>query len=192
MNRQHFKSIARENIRINYLPWLIVAIISIFISYQQTSNDFGHQVHFRWLHILELVFSVGLARVAIDLSLHTFEDIKSSLFWNRQWLKETCAIFLINLYAALWGILLIIPGIMKSYAYSFVPYILAEDKEISISDAIAVSQDLTEGYKWELFVLDLSFILWDILAAFTFGLAAFYSEPYKKATWAQYYLNLSR
>lgn len=52
--------------------------------------------------------------------------IPSGFLW-----KECADIVLRDLYRVLWTFLLIIPGIVKSYEYSMISYILAENPEIS-------------------------------------------------------------
>lgn len=204
MNRQSIKQHAKEDVRKNYLPWLLIALISIMImiiqgylrlnpsqmSYLEKNAQI--QVRVRLLNILELLLIVPFSRLAIHLCTGSFQNVKESLFKNEQWLRDIGALFLVGLYTFFWTLLLIIPGIIKGYSYSLVPYILAEDDTISITEAINLSQQMTDGYKWELFVLDWSFILWDVAASLTLGLVAFYSVPYQKATWARYYLALSR
>lgn len=196
MNRQKIKQEAREDVRSHFLPWLVIAIITILISFSQSRTQATQgfttiEVRIRWLEILELVFAVSFARLAIDLVTKDYIDIKNSLFNGHQWGRNILSMFLVGLYTLLWTFLFIIPGIVKWYSYSLTPYILAENDSISANDAIAESVWLTDGYKMELFLLDLSFILWDLAAAFTFGLVAFYSVPYRKATWTRYYLLLS-
>ena len=203
MNRQSIKQQAKEDVRKNYLPWLIVAIIAISLSFLQGYLQLTDQTSFvdgsariqfqvRWLNIIEIILLVPFSRLAIHLCTGTFRSIKESLFKNEQWLRDIGALLLVALYTFLWTLLFIIPGIIKGYSYSLVPYILAEDDTISITEAIELSQRMTEGYKWELFVLDWSFILWDIAAGLTMGIIGFYSIPYQKATWTRYYLQLSR
>ncbi|HEX3032961.1 MAG TPA: DUF975 family protein, partial [Bacillota bacterium] len=63
----------------------------------------------------------------------------------------------------LWFLALIIPGIVKSYAYRMVPYILADNPEIGYKRALELSNQMTRGEKFAIFVLDLSFIGWYIL-----------------------------
>ena len=48
-----------------------------------------------------------------------------------------------------------------------------------------------KGNKWKTFVLDLSFILWNILSLITFGiLNILYVNPYKAATVTELYITL--
>lgn len=90
----------------------------------------------------------------------------------------------------LWYLLFIIPGIVKAYAYSMVPYILAENPNIGASEAIRLSNEMTEGHKAEMFILDLSFIGWYLLGALAFGIGIFFVMPYVDATKAELYLVL--
>lgn len=199
MNRVHLKQNAKETVRRNYVPWLLVGIVAVILSYansqSQVSSDFEPTSYFdirvRWLNILQLILTVPLTRVAIDLTDGVYKNATDSLFRNAQWLRDTGAMLLVGIYTFFWTLLFIIPGVVKGYAYSMVPYILAEDPDIGISDAIRMSQDMTYGFKMELFILDLSFILWNIASAFTFGLVGLYAIPYQNATWTQYYVYLS-
>lgn len=96
--------------------------------------------------------------------------------------------FLRGLFNGLWYLLFIVPGIVKSYEYRMIPYLLAENPEMDWRDAFAESKRMMDGQKWDTFVLDLSFIGWNILAAITFGLVGiFYSTPYQFATNAELY-----
>jgi len=94
-----------------------------------------------------------------------------------------------DIYLLLWGCLFVIPGIIKRYSYRLVPYLLAQDSELSGSEAISRSRELMRGHKWQAFVLELSFLGWDILSGLTAGLLGiFYVNPYKQATDAEFYL----
>ncbi|MBR1565201.1 MAG: DUF975 family protein [Oscillospiraceae bacterium] len=98
------------------------------------------------------------------------------------------AMFLRGLFTFLWGLLFIIPGIVKSYSYRMVPYILAEDPDISGKEAITLSRQMMDGQKWKTFVLDLSFLGWGILSCLTLGLLGiFFVNPYKFSTDAELY-----
>ena len=87
-------------------------------------------------------------------------------------------------------LLFVIPGIVKAYSYSMAEYIMAEDPSIKGLDAITKSKQMMKGYKFKLFVLDLSFILWYLLVGITSGIAAIYVFPYVKATKTNFYLKL--
>ena len=95
--------------------------------------------------------------------------------------------FLRMLYEFLWSLLLVIPGIIKSYQYRMVPYILAENPSISAKRAFAMSKKMTDGEKWKMFVLDLSFIGWKLLGVLACGIGVYFVEPYLQATYAELY-----
>ncbi|MDK0619245.1 DUF975 family protein, partial [Clostridium perfringens] len=58
----------------------------------------------------------------------------------------------------------IIPGIIVALMFSQAFYILAENPNKGIFECLEESSNLMHGYKWELFVLQLSFIGWELLA----------------------------
>ncbi|MCR5268916.1 MAG: DUF975 family protein [Lachnospiraceae bacterium] len=93
--------------------------------------------------------------------------------------KVVLGIFLRDLLICL-GLIVIVPGLILSYSYRLVPYILAEDTTISGPDALKKSRAMMNGHKWNAFVYDLSFIGWILLTAITFGIVGiFYFDPYK-------------
>ena len=107
-------------------------------------------------------------------------------------LKKWGASLLTALYLFLWSLLLIVPGIVKSYAYAMTPYILHEKPKMSVSQAITKSREMMRGYKWKLFLLDLSFIGWMLLSVVTLGLALFYAWPYYQAARAEFYKQIKK
>ena len=100
-------------------------------------------------------------------------------------------LFLTDLFLTLWTLLFIIPGLIKSYSYRMVPYILAEHPEMSPTEIITRSRQMMDGQKWHVFCYDLSFIGWIILSIFTLGiLGIFWVNPYKDNSDAALYLAL--
>lgn len=112
-------------------------------------------------------------------------------FSQGEYLSIVKAQFVRGLYTLLWSLLLIIPGIIKSYEYIMVPYILAEEPGLSPNEAITRSRHMTDGQKWDMFVLDLSFLAWYILALFFVGIGGIFVNPYKVATYTRLYNVLS-
>lgn len=101
--------------------------------------------------------------------------------------------FFKNLYTFLWTLLFIIPGIVKSYEYRMIPYLMAEYPDMASDEAFRISREMMLGNKWETFVLDLSFIGWNLLSVITFGLTGiFYSGPYQMLTNSALYLTLKK
>lgn len=90
----------------------------------------------------------------------------------------------------LWYLLLIIPGIIKYYSYSMVPYILADNPNIGRKRAIELSRRMTHGEKFNIWVLELSFIGWYLLGMLAFFIGMVFVLPYENTTKAELYLIL--
>ena len=91
------------------------------------------------------------------------------------------------LWIVLWMFLFIIPGIVKAFAYSQMFYILAVFKDVSVTKAMRISIEITKGRKWDLFVMYLSFLGWDILSILTCGILELWLAPYKNMTYTNAY-----
>ena len=101
--------------------------------------------------------------------------------FRNNYLATVLALFLRDLLIGLATCLFIIPGIILSYSYRLVPYILADEPSINATDALKKSRAMMNGHKWATFVYDLSFIGWFIVAAITLNIAGLlYVNPYKQ------------
>ncbi|MEA4823980.1 MAG: DUF975 family protein [Clostridiaceae bacterium] len=143
--------------------------------------------------IIVPVLTVGYAFFATrfylgDLNLN-IGDIFSKSFDNFG--RKLGGMLWMMLWVYLWTLLFIIPGIIKGLAYSMTPYILANDPNVEATEALKLSMRMTDGHKGEIFVMILSFIGWELLSAFTFGiLELVYVGPYREAALAGLYVEL--
>lgn len=122
-----------------------------------------------------------------------FEKLFTDTFSN--FLKKWGATLLTALYQWLWSLLFVIPGIVKSYSYAMTNYIMLDNPEMGINEAITESRRMMNGYKWKLFVLDLSFIGWRLLCMIPLVgtvLNILYVSPYTSATRAAFYEELKQ
>ena len=133
------------------------------------------------LAIAESYFYLKLASSRHKLGLSVF--IEGFSLWSKGFLARIWS----KLWVFLWSLLFIIPGIVKLFAYSQMNFLLAEYPELGVGKAMQISVVITRGYKGNLFMLSLSFILWDILSLFTAGLLQFWIRPYKKMTYVNAY-----
>ncbi len=109
------------------------------------------------------------------------------------YLGNVCGMLLVAVYTFLWSLLFVIPGIVKALSYSMTPYLLADHPGLNASRAIKLSMRMTEGRKMDLFVMGLSFIGWEILSLFTFGiLSIVFVWPYSQASFAGLYEELKK
>lgn len=98
---------------------------------------------------------------------------------------------LIILISSLIGVITLgIGAIILSYAYSMVPYLLHDYPELTPREAMKISREMMRGQKWDLFVLDITFIGWVILAVITCGLGSLFVVPYMQAARAAFYDDL--
>lgn len=143
--------------------------------------------------------AVGLRRYMMEnrFGYSPFETIFST--FRGPYLNVVKGIFSTDLRIFGWSLLLVIPGIYKSYQYFLVPYLLAENPYLTPQRARELSAAVTEGEKWNIFVLQLSFLGWQLLAAIaahivtlgTFsGLGGYFVEPYCQTTYAELYAAL--
>lgn len=122
-----------------------------------------------------------------DASLNAFGFAFNQNYKNCIWI-----LFLRDLFNSLWYLLFIVPGIIKSYEYRMIPYLLAQNPTMSREEAFETSKNMMMGNKWNAFVLDLSFIGWKFLSIFTCNiLRIFYVNPYIYQTSAALFERLS-
>ena len=170
MTRTELKNEAKEQIKgkigILFLIFLIIAIIGVGSSFVPIVGWFA-------TIIIMPAFNISLCMIFLNLAKR--EDISVGDVFKG-----------FNITGkAVW--LLIIPGIIKTFSYSMAPFILADNPNLTSSEALSESIRIMDGHKFDLFVLQLSFFLWYILGAITFGIAYVYVVPYYEATMVNFY-----
>jgi len=186
------------------LALIPVAFSVIFISLtaQNAANQsFGERLFSVLINIVQAFLTTGVAYSFLDFlrrrdyAIQPLQDIvqvfRGKYFSNLFLLKVVKYLF-----TFLWTLLLIIPGIVKSYAYSQAEFIYKDtvDRTGEQPDARACldeSQRLMKGHKMDLFVLDLSFLGWIVLSVLTFGLLNLWLTPYTSMSRMVFYENIS-
>lgn len=134
--------------------------------------------------VVRRIFLEGLVYDRVTLQRFTF------LLRVRRWLKAAWIMFVKYLLYTLWcftGVGMVV----KRYSYYLVPYIAAENPDLTARQAITLSRRMMRGHKWQCFVMELSFLGWDFLGGLTMGLfSVLYTNPYKVACFTQYYAEL--
>ncbi len=108
------------------------------------------------------------------------------IFWKAFGLR-----LVMGLFITLWTFLFIIPGIIASYSYAMAPYLMAENPDMGIMEAIRRSKEIMQGNKWRLFCLHISFIGWAFLCIFTCGLGTLFLSPYQMLAEAAFYREIT-
>ena len=142
--------------------------------------------------VLSSIVSVGYSKYNLELVDGQNEPGIGVLFnYISYWKTTAMANFLRFLYTFLWMLLLVIPGIIAAFNYAMVPYVLAENPELTASEALARSKALMCGNRWRLFCLGFSFIGWGLLAGLTLGIGNLFLVPYQQAATAAFYRDIS-
>ena len=218
--RAELKNRAKEALSKSYWKLVIVGLIaSITGSGHNSSVDFNFTEEssldlFSVIgSMLPIIFGIGFVAIIVGILVDIFiinpieigtkrfflgsltEDtqIKEILFAFDNGYKNIVKIlFIRDLKIFLWSLLLIIPGIVKAYEYRMIPYLLAENPELTEDEVFRLSRQMMNEQKLEAFVLDLSFIGWELLSGITLGIVgAFYVQPYVNLTDAALYDTLS-
>lgn len=204
-SNQYYKNEALSALRGNWANALVATIILVALALFFSSNDainsyyqrivinpfIGYSLSFVSLFVL-LPLAVGYSnsmRVLLETGDNRLTNNSFSLGFGN-WLHVVWGMILSTIYIFLWTLLLIIPGIIKSYSYALTPYILVEHPEMSANEAIEESMRLMDGHKFDLFYLQLSFIGWAILSILSFGLGFFWLIPYQMTAQAAFYRDI--
>lgn len=103
--------------------------------------------------------------------------VEEMFFWGKLPLKQAMGlvwkIYGLILMLILGYAFFVIPGIILTFKWMFVPFILAERPALTGKEARKLSSQLTKGYLGKFFVLGLSFIGWFILPAIPCALFVF-------------------
>ncbi|MGI6004845.1 MAG: DUF975 family protein [Christensenellales bacterium] len=134
----------------------------------------------------------GLYKFNINLVTRTEQRGFQTLFGQfHYWGKALGLHLLIALRIFLWSLLFIVPGIIAYYRYAMAPYIMANNPDVGILEAIHISTDMMRGNKGRLFCLEFSFIGWILLAMLTCGIGFLWLVPYINAATAVFYVDLA-
>ena len=180
MTRAQLKSMAKAQIQGNIGILFVIGILMMLITCVPLANL-----------ILFPALTLGIAKIYLNMTngrKPTVGDLFGGLdqLGRAWWLN-----FLIAFFTYLWSLLFIIPGIIKMLSYSMSYYVLADHPEMTARQALNESKRITQGHKADLFVLYLSFLGWNILAWFTFGILYIWLIPYMQATVANFYRSLT-
>ena len=133
---------------------------------------------------------VGLVRYFV-LNVETKPAFAEAFYgFKVKYLRNIGTLLLVGIKLALWSLLLVVPGIIKSFEYAIIPYILADDPDITSKEAFKKAKEMMMGNKWRLFKLNLSFFGWGVLCVLTMGVGTLFLMPYVCAANAEFFAEL--
>ena len=146
-----------------------------------------------WFFIAN-TYKVISRRMFLEGRVYKKVPLKKFVFLLRvkKWWNASKVMFITFVYEFFWS-LTIIGGFIKRYSYFLVPYILAENPTIKSRDAIKLSRDMMNGYKFKCFILELSFIWWRLLGIITLGISEiFFTDAYRSSTFCEFYADIRK
>lgn len=140
--------------------------------------------------VLSGPFQLGLTKFTLAFSRKNEPRAEQLFEGFNDFSRALNASLIMTIYIVLWLLLLIIPGIIVALSYSMTFFILADDENISASDALKKSKEMMDGNKMKLFLLGLSFFGWALLCILTLGIGLLWLIPYMQITVAKFYQDL--
>ncbi len=208
MNRVEIKEKAKKIISNNlwtiWKPLLIIIAINAVLSliftsvfpardYYLFNSTISYQVNYA-----DSILTIILAPLYIGYTLYVLNFIRGKkldikdIFSKMNYILPIWGVsILVSIFSSIGFALLIVPGIIISLMLAMTNYIMA-DGETGVIDTLKKSKELTDGYKWDLFIFGLSFIGWFLLVIITFGIAIIYVGPYLSVAYSLYYEELRK
>lgn len=188
--RAELKEIAKKGFTSNYWPTVALFFVVVVLVGAIAAIPFaGGPLSL----LIAVPLSVGLGYYFLLISLRKQASFSTAfkVSFSNSYPKYLGGSLWMSLWVFLWSLLFVIPGIVKAYAYAMTPYILADCPDVSATDALKVSMRIMDGHKFEFFVLELSFIGWELLSILGLFIPMFlYVGPYMQTTYAAYYKDL--
>ncbi len=131
--------------------------------------------------------TLGYAMFTISI-FRNRETSPAEVFYGFERFGKALGLYIVmSIFIFLWSLLLIVPGIIAAFRYSMSFYILADNPNMGIMEALAESKRMMQGNKWKLFCLYLSFIGWALLCILTLGIGILWLMPYAEVTLIAFY-----
>jgi len=165
---------------------LLCLIFSIICGFPSYIQHFGPILGI----LLSGPLSLGLATCFLRLVRNEPFMLENLFDGFKNFSSAIVAQLLVVIFVFLWSLLLIIPGIIASYRYAMVFYILCDNPEIGALESLNISKEMMIGFKWKLFCLHLSFLGWALLGILTLGVGYLWLTPYVYGATANFYENL--
>lgn len=167
---------------LNSLPRVVRAYIAVALS-------FGGILGLAQF-ILGGVVQLGYSRFLLDMHDGKGAEVSDLFSQFDRFGDGFCLSLLRSIFIFLWSLLLVIPGIIASLSYSMAHFIMVENPNMTAREALKASKELMDGYKWDLFCLNLSFIGWILLCILTLGIGYLWLDPYMNAAHAAFYRSI--
>lgn len=193
---QEYKNLALSKLKGNWKPAVIVSLVYLLITlvFSFITSKLGDSV------VAMIISAIIQVVILLPLGVGFYNSFKLMLLnddYNllpnmvdlatTDFKRSILGMLFMSIKVILWSLLLIIPGLIKSYAYMLTPYILKDMPQISAREASSLSDEMMKGHKFDLFYLHLSFIGWIILSIVSCGIGFLWLQPYMLTAQAAFY-----
>lgn len=206
MDRKTIKQYAKEKIKNNFWTAYLVGLIPSLAGFCDgifrftfTKPEYSSSINSNYEFMITIatsLFYVFVSYLVLSFFMKNskekaeFHDMVDGLDTSR-YFDFVKVNFVVCIKTFLWSLLFIIPGIIKGLEYTFVPYIKIDHPEYTTDECFYCSKQMTDGRKFDIFILNLSFIGWFILSALTFGLVFPFTAAYQNQALADLYYDIS-
>jgi uncharacterized membrane protein len=198
-----YRAAARESLSGNWktsvivmlMIWGITILLSTVVGLLSLDSEWlGNTVNIIVSVLLILPLQWAFANALLQLvrgDNNITENTKQSFKTNYRTFVLTYLLMIIILLG-IGVVTLLIGTFILAYAYRMVPYLIQEYPELTPREALKLSREMMRGHKWNLFVLDLTFMGWVLLTILTLGIGGLWLTPYMQTTVAHYYEDLKQ
>jgi uncharacterized membrane protein len=198
-----YRAAARESLSGNWktsvivmlMIWGITILLSTVIGLLSLDSEWlGNTLNVIVSILLILPLQWAFANALLQLvrgDNNITENTKQSFKTNYRTFVLTYLLMIIILLG-IGVVTLLIGTFILAYAYRMVPYLIQEYPELTPREALKLSREMMRGHKWNLFVLDLTFMGWILLTVLTLGIGGLWLTPYMQTTVAHYYEDLKQ
>ncbi len=193
INRGSLKQLAKNQLRGNWGSGVLATLLFLVVSAPAVLIGLIPVIGGALTILFTAPLTIGMLITYLNLTKNVSQLNPSDLFKGFNIYGKSVGIVLwYSLWTFLWSLLFVIPGIIKGFAYSQAMYIIADNPNVKVRDALKISMKMTKGYKFDIFIMFLSFIGWQILNMLTFGIGTLWLVPYMNTTLANMYLQLKK
>jgi uncharacterized membrane protein len=198
-----YRAAARESLSGNWktsvivmlMIWGITILLSTVIGLLSLDSEWlGNTVNVIVSILLIVPLQWAFANALLQLvrgDNNITENTKQSFKTNYRTFVLTYLLMIVILLG-IGVVTLLIGTFILAYAYRMVPYLIQEYPELTPREALKLSREMMRGHKWNLFVLDLTFMGWILLTVLTLGIGGLWLTPYMQTTVAHYYEDLKQ
>ncbi len=162
--RAYLKERAKVALKQNYLTCVLVGFIFVvcaaLTSGGPSPDSYNYESYEAFLESVSASLPIGKAALALIIELFVLNPLTVGVYrffivnsrthearigeilygFRNNYFNICLVMFVQQVYLLLWTLLFIIPGIIKTYSYFLVPYILAEDSGLGANEAITMSR----------------------------------------------------